>query len=78
MLRIEKFIAGKHTTTIRVPCFVFRLASALLPQAEHRALAARRIDLREIKPAIDSKTPYWVVFAVCERGINTRILISLH
>lgn len=78
MLRIEKFIAGKHTATIRVPCFVFRLASALLPHVAHRSLAARGIDLREIKRAIDSKTPYWVAFAVCERGINKRILISLH
>ncbi len=78
MLRIEKFVAGKHKTTIRVPYFVFRLASAVLPCAAHRSLAARGIDLREIKRAIDNKTPYWVALAVCERGVNTRILISSH
>ena len=76
MLRIEKFVAGKHKTTIRVPCFVFRLAKAVLPPSSQRALAARGIDLREITRAIDNKTPYWVALAVCERGVNTRIVIS--
>lgn len=67
-LRIEKFIDGKHETTIRVPTFLIGVAKTLLPESALVALAKRGIDVPAIAAAKSRGVAYSAAIDVREHG----------
>lgn len=76
-LKIEKFIDNQHEKTIKIPFFLFRVASKLLPKKAIVALSAKGIDFDEILAADEQKIPYTSTIYVAEKSLNKRIVISL-
>lgn len=76
MLKIESFVAGKHVSTTRVPAFLVRLATRLLPERLHAQLAIHGIHLREIAAAQSEGSPYLKVVSQIRGGTARRLLIS--
>lgn len=76
MLKIEKFIAGRHVSTTRWPDYLIRLGSRLLPESAHAELAIQGIHLREIVAAQKSGEPYLKVLSVVEGGVAKRVQVS--
>jgi hypothetical protein len=76
MLKIEKFVAGRHVSTTRVPDVLVRLACRLLPESAHAGLAVQGIHLREIAAARKDGIAYSKVVSVTEGGVAKRVQIS--
>lgn len=76
-LQIEKFIDGKHETTIRVPTFLIGIAKTLLPESALVALANRGINVLAIAEAKKQGVTYSTSLDVCEHGIDKKIVVSL-
>ncbi|HEY2257363.1 MAG TPA: hypothetical protein VGI11_17140 [Variovorax sp.] len=73
MLKIEKFVAGRHVSTTRVPNL---LACRVLPESAHAGLAVQGIHLREIAAARKDGIAYSKVVSVTEGGVAKRVRIS--
>lgn len=76
-VKIEKFIDGKHETSISVPAFVLGIARTLLPESALSSLASRGINVREILEAKHKRIPYTASVDVCEHGISKKVVVSL-
>ena len=76
-LQIEKFIDGKHETTIRVPTFLIGIAKTLLPESALVALTNRGITVQAIAEAKKRGVAYSASLDVCEHGIEKKVVVSL-
>ena len=76
-LKIEKFINGKHETTISVPTFLIGVAKTLFPESALTALASRGINVRAIAEAKSQGAAYSTSIDVREHGIDKKIVVSL-
>ena len=76
-VKIEKFIDGKHETSISVPAFVLGIARTLLPESALSSLANNGINVREIMEAKHKGIAYMASVDVCERGVSKKVVVSL-
>lgn len=76
-VKIDKFIDGKHETSISVPTIVLAIAGALLPKSALSSLANNGINVREIMQAKHRGTAYTASVDVCEHGISKKVVVSL-
>jgi len=76
-VKIEKFIDGKHETSICVPAFVLGIARILLPESGLISLANNGINVREIMEAKNKGIAYTASVDVCEHGISKKVVVSL-
>lgn len=76
-VKIEKFVEGKHETSISVPAFILGIAKALLPGSALSSLATKGIDVQEIMDAKLKGVAYKRTVNVRERGVSKKVVVSL-
>lgn len=76
-VKIEKFVDGKRATSFSVPVAVLRIAGAVLPGAALGSLAKRGLNVQQLLEAKRTGSSYTTTMSVRERGVWTKVVVSL-